>query len=533
MKRVAVIGAGTMGAGIALAVARGGFDVQVAEPESAVRDRAATRIASDAQRLNATDAAARVQFVDSIEALEACDLAIEAVPESIALKHQVFAALDKRLPEAVLATNTSSLSVGEIAEAVADPSRVLGLHFFNPATVMQLVEIIVTGKTAAGAADVARAFVAAIGKTAVQAADTPGFIVNRVARPFYLQALRALAADLAPVEDLDALARGAGFRMGPFELMDLIGLDVNLATTESVYERTSADRFEPSSVQRAMVAKGNLGRKSGAGFYTYTDGAGVPKFDLNAPEKPAHNDEEVIAILGYGDLADQIAELFAQTYAAVQRIETDDRLDELGDDVTIVFDLGDGTADRRDVCRELDARCGPEVVVFVDAYATRVSALENHVKHPERFVGYGILGSLDGQKIVEIADAQATGDDALGLAEELFAALGKRVRLVGDGPGLFLGRTVASIINEAVHVVQEHVAQAADVDTAMRLGTNYPIGPISWGKEIGGGRIARILTDLAGAYGKDFAPARALWVLDAGDEEPQDAPGGEVNLWPA
>ena len=531
MKRVAVIGAGTMGAGIALAVARGGFDVQVVEPDGAMRDRAAGRIASDAQRLNVADAAGRVQFVAAIGDLDACDLAIEAVPESLTLKHQVFTALDKRLPDAVLATNTSSLSVAEIAESVADPSRVLGLHFFNPATVMQLVEIITTGKTAAGAADVARAFVAAIGKTAVQAADTPGFIVNRVARPFYLEALRALAADLAPVEDLDALARGAGFRMGPFELMDLIGLDVNLATTESVYERTEAPRFEPSPLQRGMVAQGNLGRKSGAGFYSYAQGAGVPKFDLSAPEKPPHNEDEAIAILGFGDLADQIAELCSQSYADVRRIETDDRLDELDDDVTIVFDLGDGTSDRREICKELDRRCGPEVVVLIDAYTTRVSALEGHLKHPERFVGYGILGSFDAQKIVEIADAPATGDDALGLAEELFAALGKRVRLVGDGPGLFLGRTVASIVNEAVYVVQEHVAGATDVDTAMRLGTNYPIGPIAWGKEIGGGRIARILTDLAGAQGPGFAPARALWVLDADDEEPQDAPAGEVNQW--
>ena len=531
MKRVAVIGAGTMGAGIALAVARGGFDVQVAEPDAATRERASARIRSDAQRLNAAEAAARVHLVASIDALEDCDLAIEAVPESLALKHQVFAALERRLPDAVLATNTSSLSVAEIAEAVADPSRVLGLHFFNPATVMQLVEIVVTAKTAPGAAEVARAFVTAIGKTAVQAADTPGFIVNRVARPFYLQALRALAADAAPVEDLDVLARGAGFRMGPFELMDLIGLDVNLATTESVYERTDADRFQPSQLQREMVAQGKLGRKSGEGFYSYAEGAGVPKFDLSAPEKPARSDDEAIAILGYGDLADQVAELLSQTYSNVRRIETDDRLDELGDDVTIVFDLGDGTSDRREICKALDASCDPEVIVFTDAYTTRVSALEGHVKHPERFVGYGIVGSFDGQNIVEIADAPATSDDALGLAEELFAALGKRVRLVGDGPGLFLGRTIACIVNEAVSVVQEHVADAADVDTAMRLGTNYPIGPIAWGKEIGGSRVARILTDVAGADGPGFAPARALWVLDADDAESQDAPVGEVNQW--
>lgn len=520
-----------MGAGIALAVARGGFNVQLVEVDPVVAEKASARMAKDAARLEAAGAVDRIRIVDSIGALDDCDLAIEAVPEVLSLKHQIFTALDKQLPAAVLATNTSSLSVAEIADAVTDPSRVIGLHFFNPATLMQLVEIVVTAKTDQAVYEVGRAFVEAIGKVPVEAADTPGFIVNRVARPFYLQSLRAYERELAPPEDLDALARGAGFRMGPFELMDLIGLDVNLATTQSVYERTGADRFAPSRVQQEMVAAGKLGRKTGQGFYAYADGAGVPKADLSPPPAPPANDEESIAIVGYGDLADQIAELLSHTYSAIVRIETDDRLDELPDDVTIVFDLGDGTADRSNVLKSLDGLYSPEVVVFTDAYTTRLSKLAGTLKHPERFVGYGILGSFDSQKIVEIADIEATSEDALGLAEEIFAALGKRVILVGDSPGLFLGRTVASIVNEAVYAVQEEVAAADDIDTAMRLGTNYPIGPIAWGREIGGGRVARILLDLANEEGPAFAPARALWVLDAADE-PEQAPQDEaVNQW--
>jgi 3-hydroxybutyryl-CoA dehydrogenase len=520
-----------MGAGIALAVARGGFDVQLVEVDRAVAEKASARMAKDAERLDAAGALAHIRMTGSIGVLEDCDLVIEAVPEIMTLKHQIFSELDKQLPRAVLATNTSSLSVAGIADAVADPSRVIGLHFFNPAPLMQLVEIVVTEKTDEAVFAVARAFAEAIGKTPVEAADTPGFIVNRVARPFYLQSLRAYARELAPPEDLDALARGAGFRMGPFELMDLIGLDVNLATTESVYERTGADRFAPSPLQRDMVAAGNLGRKTGQGFYGYADGAGAPKADLSPPEKPAPNDEEVIAVLGFGDLADQITEVLSHTYANVIRLETDDRLDELTDDVTMVFDLGDGTSDRTNVLKEIDALYSPEVVVFTDAYTTRISKLSSAVKYPERFVGYGILGSFDSQKIVEIADVDATSDDAMALAEEVFAALGKRVILVGDSPGLYLGRTVASIVNEAVYAVQDEVASADDIDTAMRLGTNYPIGPIAWGREIGGGRVARILVDLANEEGAAFAPARALWVLDAGDEPEQAAGDEAVNQW--
>ena len=523
MKRVAVIGAGTMGAGIALAVAAGNFDVDLVEVDSAVRERAQARTQKDAERMKAPQAAARVRFVDSIGDLDPdTDLAIEAVPEALSLKHQIFTQLDARLKNAVLATNTSSLSVAEIADAAGDPSRVIGLHFFNPATVMKLVEIVVTPQTSDAVLDVARAFVESIGKTAVEAADTPGFIVNRVARPFYLQSLRALEKDLASPEDIDALARGAGFRMGPFELMDLIGIDVNLATTQSVFERLGADRFAPSPVQLDMVAQNKLGRKTGSGFYSYASGAGAPKAHEGPPSKPEANEQEVVGVIGFGDLADQIAELLSQTYTHVERAMTDDDIDNLSEDVTIVFDLGDGTSDRTRVLKQMDGLFDPDVMIFTDAYTTRLSKLEGHVKSPERFIGYGILGSFDSQAIVEIADVESTSDDALGLAEELFAALGKRVLLVGDSPGLYLGRTVASIVNEAVYAVQEKVATAEDIDTAMRLGTNYPIGPVAWGREIGGGRIARILIDLANEEGDRYAPARALWVLDAESEPAED-----------
>ncbi|MDQ6931170.1 MAG: 3-hydroxyacyl-CoA dehydrogenase family protein, partial [Candidatus Eremiobacteraeota bacterium] len=270
-----------------------------------------------------------------------------------------------------------------------------------------------------------------------------------------------------------------------------------------------------------MVAQGKLGRKAGAGFYDYPQGSALTRPPVDVPESPPFNEDEWVAVIGYGDLAEELVERFSQAYANVQHIPMDEQLDELRDETTIVFDIGTGTADRSEMLGILDRALAPQAMIFLDAYATDISRSASTFAHPERFISYGILGALDSQAIIEIVDRDSMSDDAAAVAEELFAALGKRVILVGDAPGLFLGRTVASIVNEAVYAVQEEVASADDIDTAMRLGTNYPLGPIAWGREIGGARIARILLGLSNAEGKQYAPARALWVLDA-QEEPQD-----------
>lgn len=516
---VLVAGGGAMGAGIAFVAAHGGYAVEVVEPDAGAQQRALERIERAAKRAGDEGIARRVTFTTAIPQHSSAAIAIEAVPEDFGIKRDVFVKLAAALePEALLATNTSSLSVGELAAAVDRPERVVGLHFFNPPAAMQLVEVVHTPETGDDALARAYAFVERIGKVAVLASDSPGFIVNRVARPYYLQAMRALERGVASIEELDALARSAGFRMGPFELMDFIGIDVNLATSESVYARTDAARLMPLDVQREMVAGGLLGRKSGAGFYDYRNGD-PPRLDVSAaPPGGAPNDEEFVAVIGFGGLADELAELLEQRYAHVQRIENDELLDELSLDTTMAIDVGDGIGDRGDVLAELDSLLGPETVFFTDAYATDVSACAKRMKHPERLIGYGVLGSFAAQSAVEIVDSEAVSDDALELAQEFFGSLGKGVVLVEDVPGLFLGRTVGSIVNEAVTAVEEDVAAPDDVDTAMRLGTNYPIGPIAWGREIGGRRVARILTRLADAEGSAFAPHRALWVLDVEEE---------------
>jgi 3-hydroxybutyryl-CoA dehydrogenase len=518
---VLIAGAGTMGAGIALVAANAGYGVCVIDPDAAVRERARARLG---------EVAHRVTFLERIPERSNARLAIEAVHERMDIKADVLRALCAALPPpAVIATNTSALSVSELSAAVAEPQRFVGLHFFNPPEKMKLVEIVAIDATSDETVEAAEAFVTRLGKTFVHAGDTPGFIVNRVARPFYLQSMRAFERGVASLEELDALARAAGFRMGPFELMDTIGLDINLATSEAVFERLQAARLEPRPMQREMVAAGRLGRKSGSGFYDYS--GGVPErlvlreaSDDNGPLDA--RDDESIVVLGFGSLAEELAECLGERFASVSRLENDEMLAEIDPDATIVIDAGDGTNDRSAVLKELDARLAPDAVIFTDAYVTDISSATRGLRHPERVVAFGVLGALAAQSAVEIVDSEATSDDALALAQELFDELGKGVVLVEDAPGLFLGRVIGSIVNEAVIAVSEGVARADDIDVAMRMGVNYPIGPIEWGREIGGARIAHILRRLAEAEDEAFAPHRALWVLDAAavqEEEPIDA----------
>lgn len=499
---IVVVGGGSMGAGIAAVASGAGYHVLLVEPDPQARDRAR-------QRVPQAELVADIPTQDVL-------LAIEAVPERLDLKLAVFAELERKLPGAILATNTSSLSVSEIARSTGDGALVLGMHFFNPPEKMALVEIVRTDETSSEALEIVQRFVERIGKSAVVAADTPGFIVNRIARPYYLQAMRALDAGVAEIPEMDALARGAGFRMGPFELMDLIGLDVNLATTESIYERTGLGRLEPVDLQRTMVAQGRLGRKTGAGFYAY-DGK-PPRIDLHRTARGKPDAGEHVAVIGSGRFAEELEIALAENFAAVERIADDGQISALERRPTIVIDTGDGASDRASAIAELDKRLPAETAIFVDAYASDVDECAKRARCAERIIGYGILGSFDAQTGIEIVDGAKTSDDSLELAQEMFEAMGHGVVLVENVPGLFLGRVVGGIVNEAVTAVSEGVASANDVDEAMRLGTNYPFGPIEWGRQIGGARVARILRRVAESEGAQFAPDRALWVLDAPDE---------------
>lgn len=283
VRAIAVVGAGTMGAGIAQLAAQRGTAVRLIDVSRDAVDRGLAAITQqlnrlvDKQKLPRPDrdaALARIQTAAAIAPADLADvqLAIEAVVENLDVKHRVFAELERATPPScVLATNTSSLSVSRIAETLRDPARAVGMHFFNPAPLMPLVEVIAGARSAPTAVEIAFQTAKFWGKTPVRARDVPGFIVNRVARGFYLEALRLLDEGVAGVDEIDNVLRAlAGFRMGPFELMDLIGVDINLAVSTSVWEQLGRPpRLAPHDIQRRLVAEGNLGRKTKRGFYAY------------------------------------------------------------------------------------------------------------------------------------------------------------------------------------------------------------------------------------------------------------------------
>ncbi|MCZ6605898.1 MAG: 3-hydroxyacyl-CoA dehydrogenase, partial [Alphaproteobacteria bacterium] len=394
---------------------------------------------------------------------------IEAIVENLEIKQQVFKELETLCESGtILATNTSSLSVTAIGAVLERPENFVGVHFFNPPAIMKLVEVVRGFATSPQTAETAFATVTEWGKKAVVAKSTPGFIVNRVARPFYAEALRVVEEGAADIATIDAVMREAGgFRMGPFQLMDLIGNDINLAVTKTVYDAFYFDpRYLPSLLQEDLVAAGRLGRKSGHGYYDYADDAAEPAPATAAPAPaPAK-------IVTHGPLgpAEPLRKLAADAGIAVEEG------DSTGVPGTIVVDgvhlaLSDGMT-----ASERAQRSGSNEWVLFDL-------------------------ALDYEKATRIAVAPADqASDKATAAAGFFQALGKSVSVVDDIPGLIVMRTVAMLANEGADAVRLQVCDAAAVDIAMCNGVNYPLGPLAWADQVGLGHIETVLTHMARAY---------------------------------
>ncbi len=491
---VAVIGSGAMGQGIAQVAAQAGhpvrlFDSRAGAAMAAVATIDGTLGALVAKgRMTAEERHAiveRLRPVGALADLAPAGLVIEAILEDPEAKRALFAALEGILSDdCILATNTSSLSVTAIGAALARPERLAGLHFFNPAPVMQLVEVVSGLATAPEVADRLVATARAWGKSPVRCRSTPGFIVNRVARPFYAEGLRVAQEGGGDPATLDAIAREAGgFRMGPFELMDLIGHDVNFAVTASVHHAYFGDpRFQPSLLQQELVEAGRLGRKTGRGFYAYGPDAARPQ-PSTVPAGPWP--DRVVVEGSLGPAAAPVAALPGLLRAAGIAVEETD-----GDGLLVVDGCTLALTDGRS--------------------ATRRAAEDGHRSAGRPLVLFDL--ALDYGKATRIALAPADGTpaDALRSAAGLFQTLGMAVSVLDDVPGLLVMRTVAMLANEAADALLQRVATAADIDLAMTRGVNYPRGPLVWADAIGLAQVRTVLDALHAEYGEDRYRASAL-----------------------
>ena len=441
-------------------------------------------------------AAALLEAAGALEDLAPCELVIEAAPERLDLKRELFGRLSEVCADdAVLATNTSSIPVTALASAVARPENVVGMHFFNPAPLLKLVEVIAGDQTGESALAVARAAGEAMGKRVIRAADGPGFLVNRCGRPFYTEGLRLLQERVASHEQIDRIYRlGGGFRMGPFELMDLVGIDTGLEVARSFTELSFGEpRWKPNPIQARMVAAGRLGRKSGRGYYDYSADPYRP--DDPEPPEPGGGDGRLVAIEGVGSLADGLRERAAAAGFEVCTTET-----LAGDEPELVVDAAvpaaspeaavAATADPGDALGAVAHTALPPAIATC---ADRSLAARGV---PEA-CGFNLVPPVDEARLVELARLPSTPPATCHAAEAFFAALGLVAEWVADSPGLVLGRVVAQLVNEAAFAIGEGVGAADDVDAGLTLGLNHPRGPVAWGEVVG---LYQVLATIDGLY---------------------------------
>jgi 3-hydroxybutyryl-CoA dehydrogenase len=478
---IGVIGAGAMGAGIAQVAASAGHPVKLYDlsAEAVIKaieglavglDRQVTRGKLDVEQAHVI--LARISPAAELDALADAGLVIEAVVERLDVKQSIFSQLESICgAEVILASNTSSISITALGAALQRPERLAGMHFFNPPQAMKLVEVIAGLATDEDLLSRLMATAQGWGKQAVRTKSTPGFIVNRVARPFYAEALRILQDGIADCRTIDeALTAAAGFRMGPFALMDLIGHDVNYAVTESVFQAYYQDpRFKPSIIQQELVSGGFLGRKSGRGFYRYDEPMPAASY-LDQAEPPSS-----VSVVGKPHGMQGLIRL-AESRG-----------------LNVLFK--EGVAHSSGWLEIDDCR----LALTNGSTATERSVADKH----KSWLLVDLVSDFKDCAAVTVACSDLADSEALDKVGGFFQALGKQVLVVDDAPAMVAMRTVCMLANEAADAVKEGVAAAAAVDLAMQLGTNYPQGPLAWAEDIGLSRVLQVLEQLYRWYGED------------------------------
>lgn len=474
IKKVGVVGAGTMGIGICEVAANYGqqvvlFDVNYEMAQKAVSNLQ-ERLKKRALRGKITqqqvkDTVEKIQVVDDLAHFNACDLVIEAIVENLEIKQQLFQQLEIITSNmALLASNTSSISITAIAAGMKDPSRLFGLHFFNPAPVMKLVEVISGLQTVPTYLARGKAMCKAWGKVPVQANSTPGFIVNRVARSYYGEPLKMMQEQLSSFYHIDAvMTEAAGFRMGPFTLMDLIGIDINYAVSQTVYKAMFNDpRFRPSLIQGEMVNANTLGKKTQQGFYNHQDGAARPQVEYT-----------------YSDaICEQITVPEEETFFSQMFCSFDhDNRKWQGDQVII----------------------GGCQILLTDG--RQAKTIESQTNMPTCLVDLSF--DYNKSQSVNVCFGPLVNQFMQKRIVALFDQMGKKVLVTDDQPGLIAMRTLVMLINEAADAVFNGVCTAKDVDLAMRYGVNYPKGLLSFAQELGWLHIASTLEVLQQWFGDD------------------------------
>ena len=474
---VGLVGAGAMGRGIAQIAAQGGCQVLLFDAQSGAADTARAAVQEQWQRLLSKGRiseeqlqawSARLQPVADMAALKDCTLVVEAIVERLDIKQAVFAQLEAVVaPDAVLVSNTSSLSVTQIAAGLQRPARFAGLHFFNPVPLMKVVEVIAGLKTDPALCDALARAVRQWGHQPVQAQDTPGFIVNHAGRGYNTEALRIVGEGIADFATIDRILRDqAGFRLGPFELMDLTALDVSHPVMEAIYRQYYDEpRYRPSVITAQRLAGGVVGKKAGQGFYRYDNGR------AQVPPEPPVPDVAVLPPVWVSPQATRRAALCALLHTLGAELET--HATPSAQALIVVAPLGLDVSAAA-VAEHLDATRTVGIDLLIDDSATQRRVL---------------------------ATNPATRADMRAAAHALFARDGKAVSVVRDSGGFVTQRVLATIVNIAADICQQRICTPQDLETAVTLGLGYPQGPLALGECWGAERVLQVLDNLQTVYG--------------------------------